>query len=398
MSGRSSGVVPTAKRVRQQARKHEITFLAAGVAYYAFVSIFPLLLLLLVVATFVGGQALADRVAAATGQFLSPTGQNVAAGAIQNAQGRGVAGVVSLLLLVWSGLKLFRGLDETFSRVYNVTKGGGLLDELRDGLVVLVAIGLAAVAVVALGGVLPALFAAVPFAETLSVLAIVPVLVLFFLPIYYIFPDLDLEVRDAVPGAVLAAVGWTALTQGFRVYAESASTVSLYGAVGTVILFVTFLYLASIIIILGAVVNAVLAGRYRDGEQAEGDEEEAPEEVSGPAPDIGELAAALRRVERDLDEKTVRKSDLEGDLRQYVEKRFRRGHARGWGPYLVLLYGTAMTLGAFYWLSGGWSILAMVVVWLSTLGLYALMLLAGVGFNVLGVPRRAADWVKSLRS
>jgi len=144
-------------------------------------------------------------------------------------------------------------------------------------------------------------------------------------------------------------------------------------------------------------VNVVLAGGTDNGRDDERDAAESGE-VDGPAPDITELARDLRAVQSRLDEKTVHRADLESDLKQYVGRRLRRGHARGWGPYLVLLYGTAMTLGAFYWLRGGWSILAMIVVWLSTLGLYVLMLLTGLGIGALSAPGRALDWLSSRRS
>ena len=57
----------------------------------------------------------------------------------------------------------------------------------------------------------------------------------------------------------------------------------------------------------------------------------------------------------------------------------------GLGPYLVLLYGIAMTIGTFALLSSGWAILAMIVVWLSTLGLYVQMVLAGLIGGALGL-------------
>jgi hypothetical protein len=109
-----------------------------------------------------------------------------------------------------------------------------------------------------------------------------------------------------------------------------------------------------------------------DGNGADGDESEAVESVDTREVDPAELEALrdeIDAVAADLEEVSVAREDLESDLRQYVRWRQRRGHARGWGPYLVLLYGTFMTLGAFYFLSGGVAILAMLVVWLSTLGL-----------------------------
>jgi len=117
-----------------------------------------------------------------------------------------------------------------------------------------------------------------------------------------------------------------------------------------------------------------------------------------PAPDLGELRRELSGLreelesfEDDVERRTVDRAALTAELRRYVRRRVRRGHARGWGPYLVLLYGTVMTLGAFHELSGGWAIGAMVVVWLSTLGLYTLMVLVGVGATLLDVPGRLRD-------
>jgi membrane protein len=123
-----------------------------------------------------------------------------------------------------------------------------------------------------------------------------------------------------------------------------------------------------------------------------------------PAPDIGEVYDELLGLRRDLDTfeddveaRTVKRALLESELKRYVRWRQRRGHARGWGPYLVLLYGTVMTLGAFYYLDGPWAIGAMVVLWLSTLGLYTLMVLVSLGVYLLSVPGRARDRIGARR-
>lgn len=124
----------------------------------------------------------------------------------------------------------------------------------------------------------------------------------------------------------------------------------------------------------------------------------------GAAPDIAalerevdELREELSTFESDVEERTVDRSSLERELKGYVRRRLRRGHATGWGPYLVLLYGTAMTIGAFYYLRGGWAILAMIVLWLSTLGLYVMMVLVGAGISLLGLPGRTREAITDWR-
>lgn len=123
-----------------------------------------------------------------------------------------------------------------------------------------------------------------------------------------------------------------------------------------------------------------------------------------PAPDIGRVYEELRTLREDLEgfegdveSRTVKRALLEDELKRYVRWRQRKGHARGWGPYLVLLYGTAMTLGAFAYLDGAWAVLAMVVLWLSTLGLYALMILVSFGLYLVSVPGRTRDRISSWR-
>lgn len=136
--------------------------------------------------------------------------------------------------------------------------------------------------------------------------------------------------------------------------------------------------------------------------------EDATEDSVTPrgAPDISELDAKVDTLksefegfEADIEERTVDKDSVESELKRYVRKRTRRGHARGWGPYLVLLYGTVMTLGAFYLFNSDWlAILAMLIIFLSTLGLYTLFVLVGVGFNLIDVPGKAIDLVRDRRN
>lgn len=194
------------------------------------------------------------------------------------------------------------------------------------------------------------------------------------------------------------AVGWALLATRFSVAAASLDTFHLYGVLGAGLLLVTWFYLGGIIIMVGAVVNTVLAGAPSDDRTDGSDSDQWDRSAGDPAPDIGELGREVDRLNEELDEKTVSRSNLESELKAYVRKRQRAGKATGWGPYLVLLYGTIMTLGAFYWLSGGWAILAMIVVWLSTLGLYVQLVIFGLGLQATSVPGRVLDVVRNWRS
>ncbi len=415
--------IETARRIVAAVRDRDVTFLAASVAYYAFISLVPALLLLIAVASAVLGDAVASIVVTESRSFLTPAGQEAVASAIASAEGRTGATFLGAVVLGWSTLKVFRGLDTAFQTAYGVSEPSTLVGEISDAAVVAVGIGTGIVSMVVLGTLiagselLPAI-ADVPGIGIAGLLVLPLVLVVVFFPMYYVLPNRPVSVREAIPGTALAAVGWTVLQAGFQVYAANAGQYQVYGVLGGILLLVTWLYLAAIVVITGAVVNAVIAdvtviedrqlqgdpGRPTDMGDREDTEARATSDDETPrgAPDVAELEAEVRRLRADLDEfeddverRTVDRPRLETELKTYVRKRMRRGHARGWGPYLVLLYGTVLTLGAFRYLDGGYAIAAMLILGLSTLGLYTLFVLVGVGLNALEAPGKAVEYVRN---
>ena len=404
-----------ARAVVDVIRTREVTFLAAGISYYTLVSLVPLLVLALVVATLLGGPELTARVQDLLNEYLLPAGSGLVEEALADQTSQGGLGVVSLTLTVWGALKVFRGLDKAFTTIYG-TGEHGLLSQLKDGTVALVSMGVGLLGVVALGTVIALID--LPGAALVAPFVLLAGLSLAFLPLYYVYPEVpDFSAREALPGAVVAAVGWTALGTFFGVYADVAGG-SVTGALGALLLLVTWFYLSGVVLLSAAAVNVVLGGRVNDRDrqvqQAAGrrfdridmsaDEEPSADVEPRGAPDIEqledrveELRADLDAFHDDVDERTVKRPELEAELKRYVRSRMRRSHARGWGPYLVLFYGVVLALGAFYFLDGGWAVLAMVVTFLSTLGLYVVFVVVGIGLNVLGVPGKAVDLARDRR-
>lgn len=255
--------VAIGRRVIEEAQNDQITFLAASIAYYAFVSLIPLLLFLFLVVSIVGGQELAHQVVEQSGTYLAPAGQEAIQNAITGEEGRGGATIAGFLILLWSALRLFRGLDTAFSLVYNVGLEKSIVGQLINAVVVFAAIIIAAFGMVALGTILVVL-PDVPFGF-FTPLFLIAGLTLVFLPMYYFLPDIEIiSVRQALPGAFLAATGWSILHTLFGLYASNAAQYDAYGVVGAIMLLVTWLYLGGIVIILGALLNYVLMDRENE--------------------------------------------------------------------------------------------------------------------------------------
>ncbi|WP_440771377.1 YihY/virulence factor BrkB family protein [Natronorubrum sp. DTA28] len=254
-------VPETAKSVYRTATDRDISFLAAGFAYYAFVSLIPLVILALVVGSFLGGEDAAERLILVAGDFLPEAGEDLVLEALTTESGRAEATIVALGVASWGALKVFRGLSRAFDTVYDRTGEDTLVDQLKDGATVILA-GVGALALmIGIGTVIGLAADVVPFAGLLSWAVLLVGLVLVFFPIYYVLPPVPVDALEILPGAVFAAVGWTVLQAGFQLYAANAGQYQAYGAVGAVLLFVTWLYFAGMLILFGAVLNVVLSER-----------------------------------------------------------------------------------------------------------------------------------------
>jgi YihY family inner membrane protein len=416
VNGYLDRAVTVARGVVNGAQSDRITFIAASLAYYALISLLPILLLVLAAAAAFGDPGTVEQLVERASTALGEQAGTLVREALTGAVGGGVT-LLGVAVLLWSALKLFRGLDIAFSEVYGRPGPDSLLGQLRDGTVALGAVAVGVAATVAVGALVSGLgvdlsVQGVDLLGVLGSVGLVAGLTVAFLPLYYLLPGDDVGVREALPGAVFAAVGWTVLQTGFRAYAAGAGSYETYGVLGGVLLLVTFLYFGALLLLLGVVLNAVLAGRADAGTGLAETERPAPEPtavlegiMTRDHPDdlsdeelreeLERLYDELDRFEERIDDRTVHREEIESDLKRYVRRQVRRGKARGWGPYLVLLYGTAMTLGAFFYLSGGWAVLAMVVIWLSTLGLYVLMLIVGTTATIAGVPTRLKDRFES---
>jgi membrane protein len=93
-------------------------------------------------------------------------------------------------------------------------------------------------------------------------------MILAFALIYYLAPNVKERFRFISPGSVIAAVLLAAASLGFAVYANNfANYDATYGSIGAVILLMLWLYIAGLVILVGSVLNVLLA-RYAERQPA----------------------------------------------------------------------------------------------------------------------------------
>jgi len=259
MDLRLSRVLRLGRAVLHEARSEKIPFIAGSLAYHAFISMLPLLVLLLVAITTFGDAALESGFLAFVRALLSPGGRDVAVTElfVTELRSAGESTGLSLIggaVLIWGTMRIFRGLDMAFSDIYETEQANSFLDQLLDASVVLVVLASAVI----VAGVLQRTVDAGTGVALAGGLAVT------LYPMYYIFPDTDVEALEVVPGALFAAALLTALESVFSLYlALSGSTVQS-GLISGVLVLLTWLYVSGLILLVGAVLNAVLANRSAD--------------------------------------------------------------------------------------------------------------------------------------
>jgi membrane protein len=259
---------------------HECLNLAAGIVYYTLQSLVPLLL------GFIAGVSLFLQDAASRKSFedavksalpsdvektinLSQTLDGLAAGA-------GAIGVLSLVLLLWTGSGIFAQLMVAINKSFGIPKDKrSFITKLGLRLVMLPVLGLLIVLSVVISAGLQIILSIDVniFGVKPSDFSILLVVVGFITPIlietgafavlYRLSPNRKgLRWKPMLIGGLVAAILIELLKVGFSFYVTSLGAASnaakTYGALGGIIVFLLFIYLFAAIILFGAEVAAAL--------------------------------------------------------------------------------------------------------------------------------------------
>lgn len=80
--------------------------------------------------------------------------------------------------------------------------------------------------------------------------------------LYWIVPNTKLFLRSVLPGAAFAAIGWLLVSLGFSFYVSNFSNYSsTYGSIGGIIVLMLWLYISGNILLVGGQINAVMQER-----------------------------------------------------------------------------------------------------------------------------------------
>lgn len=256
---------------------------AAALSYYTLFSLAPLLIISIAVAGFVFGHEAAHNQIVMTIQGLVGRESAEAVQAmIQSASNRPESGMLSSLI---GGIVLLFGaggvvgqLQTSLNTIWGVKaqSDSGVHEFIRRrfisfamvlavGFLLLVSLTISALisgAAQFMGGLIGE---AALIAHVLDILLSFGFITLLFATIYKLLPDVEIQWNDVLTGAAMTSVLFTIGKSLIGLYLGSSAITSIYGAAGSIITVLLWVYYSALIFLLGAEFTQVYAGMYGSG-------------------------------------------------------------------------------------------------------------------------------------
>lgn len=276
---RSDQVIPLFKQALSEWRKDDASLLAAALAYYGLFSFVPLVILVLILINSLFSYGLLGGQVVATSQDL--VGWQMPSGAeelIDQASDQAASfrfTVLSLGLLLFGAAGLFVNTKRAFGIIWKVPDNSvpfmdTVISYLRSYLLIALVAFLLLVTSVFTALVLPSaklieehLPIHLGLLQQITFLVSFMFVTMFFAAIYKTLAEVRLSWRDVLPGSALAALLFAAGNFCIEAYVRLVNVGSAYGAAGSLVIFIFWIYYSAQIFLFGAEIIKVQKRKNR---------------------------------------------------------------------------------------------------------------------------------------
>lgn len=256
--------------------------LAAQLAYYFFLSLFPALLFLIAIAGAFASPDLITRVVERMSGALPPDVVNIVRDQLISLTQGDAGGIMTFgaVAALWSSSAAMVALIDALNKAYDVEDARPWWKQRLTA--ILLTVGVAAFILASFGLVLAGPQLAERLADSLGLGAAFewtwkilqwPVVFLLvaaaFGLVYYFAPDVDQDFVFLTPGSVVATALWLLGSLGFRFYVVNFGSYNeTYGTIGGVMVLLLWLYISGLVMIVGAEMNAEIEHASEHGKAA----------------------------------------------------------------------------------------------------------------------------------
>lgn len=245
---------------------------AASLAFYALLSLAPLLVLLLWLTASLYGSAqhaIVDQVGELAGREAASVAGTVIANADQRPGIGSLAGLWSTLLLFVGATAVFARLQDALNLIFrtDAARLPGLRAWIRKRVLsfgVVLALGFLLLVATTVSTVLQLILAGMPsLLPVFGSLASMALYALSFALLYHFLPDRRVRWRQALFGGLITAGLFVLGRWAIGLYLATAAPGSAYGSMGAMVLLLVWMYYAAVVFFGGALITAVIDERAR---------------------------------------------------------------------------------------------------------------------------------------
>jgi len=240
------------------------TNLASMIAFWAFFSIFPLLLVLVTLLGFLLPADTKTSVLHQVAEYFPLLNTS----SISGLTGSWWALIIGIVTALWSGSAVVRTTQQAFNSVWEIPihQRPKLVEQVLRSIFVLATIGVGLVLSVFITGFVSGASNTLHlawFGHVIGYLIAIALDIGLFIAAFRMLTDRDLSTRDVLPGALLSGVVfWILQSLSSLIISHYLSNAqSTYGTFATVITMLWWFYITSIVTLLGAQLNVVLKER-----------------------------------------------------------------------------------------------------------------------------------------
>ena len=263
-----------AKRVGKEILDDDVLGLSAQMAYYFFFSLFPILLFITPVLSFFGdSEAAMTFIFTQLARAVPPEAEALVQEQVMSVVNTdGAPGLMSIgaLLALWAGSNVFNNLITALNRAYDVEEQRPWWKRrlIAMGMVIVagIVIGTATITFLAGERIIDWVGRLVGLDESTRILITVAQygLALLFLVglawlTFRVLPNTRQSKRHVLVGAIATTVLWIVVTLGFKLYVVNFGNYdATYGAIGTIIVLLTWMFLSMVVLLTGAEIASEL--------------------------------------------------------------------------------------------------------------------------------------------
>jgi membrane protein len=264
------------KKTFAEAGDDKIPRLAASLSYYTLLSLSPLLVVSIAIAGLLfGEEAARGQIAQQLHQVFGAEAGDAIQALMAHAQqpGKGILGtVIGAIVLLFGASGVFGELQESLNTIWEVAPrpGRGILGMMKDrffsftmvlGVAFLLLVSLVVSAgLTALGQWLSSSVAGVEWLwQGLNFVVSLAMITLLFALVFKVVPDVKIRWRDVWLGAAVTAALFTGGKFLIGLYVGKAGVASPYGAAGSLVVIVVWVYYSAHILFIGAEFTQVVA-------------------------------------------------------------------------------------------------------------------------------------------